>query len=79
MGSSHDDALWYGQLARERLQREFEAIQFDDDADKVRTWKGLALSAIMDMRRYANDETASRRMVSVEGYEADAVRLASGE
>lgn len=57
----------------------FEDILFDDDADEVKTWKGLALSAIMDMRRYAADHSSERRMVSVVAYEADAVRLASGE
>lgn len=75
MGSAHDDSLYYGQVARERLQREFEAIPFDDDADCVKTWKGLALSAIMDLRRYAYDEMHHRRIVSAEGYEADAVRI----
>lgn len=53
----------------------FTRIFFEDDADEVKTWKGLALSAIMDMRRYAHDETPSRRLVSVEAYEADAVRI----
>jgi len=55
----------------------FEDIPFDDDADEVKTWKGLALSAISDMRRYADDALPLRRMVSVESYEEDAVRLHS--
>jgi hypothetical protein len=53
----------------------FDDIPFDDDADEVQTWKGLAISAIMDLRRYADDELPHRRMVSVRAYEADAVRL----
>lgn len=56
----------------------FDRIPFDDDADEVRTWKGLALSAIMDLRRYAHDEGPERRLVSAEAYEADAVRLEQG-
>lgn len=56
----------------------FATIPFDDDPDEVKTWKGLAISAIMDLRRYAHDETPHRRMVSVEAYEADAVRLEFG-
>lgn len=59
------------------VREAFEAIPFDDDADQVKTWKGLALSAISDMRRYADDDLPNRRMVSVEAYEADAVRLAT--
>jgi hypothetical protein len=55
----------------------FEEIPFEDDADEIQTWKGLALSAIMDMRRYAFDALAHRRMVSVEAYEEDAIRLES--
>lgn len=55
----------------------FEAIPFDDDADELQTWKGLAISAIMDMRRYAGDETPSRRMVSARAYEEDAIRIES--
>jgi hypothetical protein len=55
----------------------FEEIPFNDDADEVRTWKGLALSAISDMRRYADDDLPHRRMVSVEAYEEDAIRLHS--
>jgi len=39
----------------------------DDDGEK--TFKELAECAIMDFRRYANDETPARRMVSVEAYE----------
>lgn len=58
------------------VKEAFEAIPFDDDADQVKTWKGLALSAISDMRRYADDDLPRRRMVSVDAYEADAVRLA---
>ena len=50
-------------------------IPFNDDADKVKTWKGLALSAIMDLRRYATDEFPERRLVSAYDHEADAVRL----
>jgi hypothetical protein len=57
----------------------FAHLFFGDDADEVKTWRGLALSAIMDMRRYANDEGPERRLVSAEAYEADAVRLADGE
>lgn len=54
----------------------FEQIPFDDDADEPQTWKGLALSAIMDLRRYADDEAPFRRLVSADAYEADAIRLA---
>lgn len=54
---------------------DFDSIPFDDDADEVKTWKGLAISAIMDLRRYAEDETSARRLVSAEAYENDAVRL----
>jgi hypothetical protein len=53
----------------------FEQIPFDDDADEVQTWKGLAISAIMDLRRYAHDEIPSRRLVSADAYEEDAIRL----
>lgn len=53
----------------------FDQIPFDDDADDVKTWKGLAISAIMDLRRYAADETPHRRLVSADAYEEDAVRL----
>jgi hypothetical protein len=53
----------------------FEDIPFVDDADEVRTWKGLAISAIMDLRRYAHDAGPERRIVSAEAYEADAVRI----
>ncbi len=56
----------------------FDAIPFTDDADEVQTWKGLALSAISDLRRYASDELPSRRLTSANGYEADAVRLEFG-
>jgi hypothetical protein len=55
----------------------FKEIPFEDDADEVQTWKGLALSAISDLRRYAHDDLPHRRMVSVEAYEADAIRLHS--
>lgn len=54
---------------------EFDEIPFDDDADEPQTWKGLALSAIMDLRRYACDPDAWRRLVSGTAYEIDAVRL----
>lgn len=54
---------------------EFDSIPFEDDADEVKTWKGLAISAIMDLRRYAKDRFPERRLVSAEAYEADAVRL----
>jgi hypothetical protein len=53
----------------------FEDIPFDDDADEVQTWKGLAISAIMDLRRYAHDAGPERRLVSADAYEADALRI----
>lgn len=53
----------------------FDQIPFEDNADEVQTWKGLALSAILDLRSYADDELPNRRLVSAEAYENDAVRL----
>lgn len=39
------------------------------DDDEPKTWRELAKAAIMDLRRYADDELPHRRMVSVEAYE----------
>lgn len=40
------------------------------DDDEPKSFRELAEAAIMDLRRYAGDETAARRLVSAEAYEA---------
>lgn len=47
-------------------------------ADVPETWEELARAAIADLRRYAHDETPSRRLVSACGYEVILQALETG-
>jgi len=38
-------------------------------SDMPETWEELARAAVADLRRYANDPTPERRLVSAEAYE----------